>query len=182
MTFESGAAAVASAISGGGLFANGLYLRSKLRSCQGWAQTTGRVTESGVESDDGLQVCVTYEYTVNGTGYSNSRIQFGTPTTYFRKSAALAAISRYPVDCALEVYYNPENPAEAVLDRTSPSGLEYIICGVILLVMAVLVMLYPAQSINTSSTAAFPVGYCTLPNGLPASRSALTTRANSPSG
>jgi hypothetical protein len=49
----------------------------------------------------------------------------------------------------LTVYYDPENPAEAVVDRTSPGGLQYIISGMILLVMAVLASLYPAHAATT---------------------------------
>jgi hypothetical protein len=48
------------------------------------------------------------------------------------------------------VYYDPENPAEAVLDRTSPGGLEYIISGIIILFMMALVIMYPAH--NTAPT------------------------------
>ncbi len=146
MTFEAGAAAVASAISGAGLFGYGLYLRSKLRFCQGWPQATGKVTQSGLDTDDGYRVRVIYEYSVNGAGYSSSRVQLGTPTTYLRKSSADAAVRRYPVDSQLTVYYDPENPAEAVLDRTSPGGLEYIIWGVLLLIMMVLVVFFPAHT------------------------------------
>ena len=146
VTFESGAAAVAGAISGAGLFGYGLHLRGKLRSCQRWPHTAGKVVRSGLETDDGYQVFVTYQYTVNGTGYSSRQVQFGTPTTYLRKPSAEAAVSRYPADARLTVYYNPENPAEAVLDRTSPGGLEYMISGIILLAMTVLVILYPAHT------------------------------------
>jgi hypothetical protein len=150
VSFESGAAAVASAIIGPALFGYGLYLRSKLRSCQRWPQVTGTVTQSGLDTDDGYRTSVIYEYTVNGAGYSGSRVQFGTPTTYIRKSSAEAAISHYPANSHVTVYYDPQNPAEAVLDRTSPGGLEYIISGIIILVMMALVIMYSAQ--NTAPT------------------------------
>jgi len=146
VSFESGAAAVASAIIGAALFGYGLYLRSKLRSCQRWPQATGIVTQSGLDTDDGYRISVIYEYTVNGAGYSSSCVQFGTPTTYLRKSSAEAAISHYPANSQLTVYYDPENPKEAVLDRTSPGGLEYIISGVIFLVLTALIMMYPDQT------------------------------------
>jgi len=113
MSFESGAAAVASAIIGVALLGYGLYLRSKLRSCQHWPQAAGTVTQSGLDTDDGIRPYVIYEYSANGTGYSSSCVQFGGPTTYIRKSSAEAAISPYPVGSHLTVYYNPENPAEA---------------------------------------------------------------------
>ena len=150
MSFESGAAAVASAIIGAALLGYGLYLRSKLRSCQRWPQVTGTVTQSGLDTDDGYRTNVVYEYTVNGVGYSSSRVQFGTPTTYIRKSSAEAAVSHYPANFHVTVYYDPENPAEAVLDRTSPGGLEYIISGIVILVMMALVIMYPAH--NTAPT------------------------------
>ena len=163
MTFESGAAAVASAISGVGLFGYGCYLRTKRSSCQRWPQATGTVTQSGLDTDDGYRTHVIYKYTVNGGGYSSSRVRFGTPTTYIRKSSAEAAISRYPVDSHLTVYYDPENPAEAVLDRTSPGGLEYIIIGVILLVLTALVIIYPAHTTAATNPKDGPLG---LPRAL----------------
>jgi Protein of unknown function (DUF3592) len=104
------------------------------------------VTQSGLNTDDGYRISVIYEYTVNGAGYSSSCVQFGTPTTYIRKSSAETAISHYPVNSRLTVYYDPENPAEAVLDRTSPGGLEYIIIGIIFLVLMALVIMYPAHT------------------------------------
>ncbi len=146
MTFDSGAAAVSSAIIGVALFGYGLHLRSRLSACRSWPQTTGRVTQSDFDTSDGIELYVIYEYTVNGVGYSSTRVQFGTPTTYLRKSSADAALSRYPVNSQLTVYYDPENPADAVLDRTSPSGLEYIILGIVLLVMEALVVMYPATT------------------------------------
>jgi hypothetical protein len=146
VSFESWAAAVACAISGAGLLGYGLYLRSKLRSCQRWPQATGTVTKSGLDSDDGYRANVIYEYTVNGVGYSSGRIQFGSQTTYIRKSSAEAAISHYPAGSHLTVYYDPENPAEAVLERTSPGGLEYIISGIIILILMALIILYPGHT------------------------------------
>jgi len=145
VSFESGVAALSSAIIGVGLLGYGLHLRSKLRACQGWPEATGMVTQSAVEVDDGYEVRVVYEYSVNGVGYSGSRIQFGSQTSYLRKGRAEAAVSRYPVNSHVTVYYDPENPAEAVLDRTSPSGLEYMVIGIVCLVMMVLVILYPAH-------------------------------------
>jgi Protein of unknown function (DUF3592) len=145
VSFESWAAAVASAISGVALFAYGLYLRNKLRSCRRWPQSTGTIIQSGLENYDGIRISVTYQYAVNGVDYSSSRIQFGTPTTYIRTSSAEAAISRYPANSQVTAYYDPENPAEAVLDRTSPGGIEYIIIGIILFVMTALVIMYPAH-------------------------------------
>jgi hypothetical protein len=103
------------------------------------------VTQSAVEVDDGYEVRVVYEYSVNGVGYSGSRIQFGSATSYLRKGRAEAAVSRYPVNCPVTVYYDPENPAAAVLDRTSPSGMEYIVIGIVCLVMMVVVILFPAH-------------------------------------
>jgi hypothetical protein len=149
LSFESGTAAVSSAMIGVALSGYGLYLRSKLSSCQRWPQTAGTVTQSRLDTDDGYRIHVIYEYAVNGVAYSCSRVQFGTPTTYIRKSSAEAAIGRYPVDSRLTVYYDPENPADAVLDRISPSGLEYIVSGIILLVLMVLVILYPAHTVTS---------------------------------
>ena len=145
MSFQSGAAAVSSAIVGTALFGYGLHLRSKLRSCRRWPQVTGTVTQSGLDTDDGYRITVIYEYTVNGARYSSSRVQFGGSTTYVRKSSAEAAIGHYPANSHVTVSYDPENPAEAVLDRTSPSGLEYIISGIVILVMMALVIMYPAH-------------------------------------
>jgi hypothetical protein len=100
---------------------------------------------------DIFNLCLIYDYTVNGVGYSSSRVHFGTPTTYIRKSSAEAAISHYPVDSHSTVYYDPENPAEAVLDRTSPGGLEYIIIGIMLLVLPALVIIYPAHTTTATN-------------------------------
>jgi hypothetical protein len=150
MSFDSGMAAASCAIIGSSLLGYGLYLRNKLRSGRGWPQVTGTVAQSEIEVDDGYRASVTYEYTVNGVGYSSSSVQFDGRTEYLRKSSAEAFLSQYPARSHVTVYYDPENPAEAVLNRTSPAGLQYIVCGIVLLVVMVLVILYPAH--DTAST------------------------------
>ncbi len=65
------------------------------------------------------EVRVRYRYHVNGKEYHSSTVN---PTHYaFQgKAAAQAGADRYPVGARVTVYYDPEKPRSAVLQRSDP--------------------------------------------------------------
>lgn len=62
---------------------------------------------------------IVYHYTVNGRGYEGTRYFF-TGSGWVDYAAAKSAIDRFPVNSTVEAYYDPKDPAEAVLDRKEP--------------------------------------------------------------
>jgi len=121
---------------------------------QTWPKTTGKVLRSYVEESEHTDqqdntvtmyhAQVRYEFEVDGLRYEGQRIQFGGPagTGVIAKAQAIAA--RYPVDSAVDVYYDPVNPSMCTLDRTFSyvgvglmmgMGIFFIIVGAVVFVL-----------------------------------------------
>jgi hypothetical protein len=59
---------------------------------------------------------IRYRYSVDGREYEGSRLGYRTIELHTEQHAA-ADCARYPEGKQLKVYYNPENPADSVLER-----------------------------------------------------------------
>lgn len=103
-----------------------------------WLMTTGIVTESKVrarkrDTGDGSRFesepLVAYEYEIDGKQYRGTRIDFSERITGEEVGKTLA---RYPVGARVQVYYDPDNREQAVLERGFPP-LVYV--GVAILVL-----------------------------------------------
>ena len=121
--------------------------RRKLSTTQGWASTLGQVIESGLDEtvtvDLGADTPasywprVVYTYQVAGQTYKGTAVTVGTQKDYALKSGAEAVARRYPLGRQVRVYYNPQNPAEAALERSTP-GLGWSLgCAALSLALAV---------------------------------------------
>lgn len=90
---------------------------------QSWPAVAGVVTVSelgkhlGNEENDSTSYSadISYDYVVDDTSYINSAIQFGQVSSS-DPSVARTVLKRYEVGQAVQVYYNPANPAQAVLE------------------------------------------------------------------
>jgi hypothetical protein len=119
------------------LFAT-LYWRGvwKNRASQGWQQASSHVLESGVAGagDGQVRPYAVYEYQAGGRTYRNDRIFLvTTPGGNARQIAA-----QYPVGMPVQVYFNPNNPAEAALVRNIPSAGLYLGLTLLMLFLAAL--------------------------------------------
>lgn len=89
-----------------------------------WPQTEGKVLSSevlvderrpGIE-DDLAQPKVVTRYSVNGRKYTTREIHFNQSRSWTDNyGAALAVVDQYPPGKEVTVYYNPEQPYQAVL-------------------------------------------------------------------
>jgi hypothetical protein len=92
------------------------------QASQIWVATDGKVIKSRVEVSGGevtsVYPRVIYEYEVGGRQYQNDQIRAGDKYWSARTSQdAYSTIDRYPEGLSVTVYYNPENPSEATLER-----------------------------------------------------------------
>lgn len=99
----------------------------EMNGCWKWPWVEGKILESSREmrtrSNAGRMrrmeyARVVYEYRVDGQVYRSSRLYFGPEvggTLASRKAL------KYPVGETVKVYYKPENPSEAVLERNAPA-------------------------------------------------------------
>jgi hypothetical protein len=91
---------------------------------QNWLMTNGKVIKSRVEVSGGNYTSVTprviYEYEVGGQTYRGERIRAGDKFLHIQTSGSRTAydtVDRYAEGTTVTVFYNPQNPAEAVLER-----------------------------------------------------------------
>ncbi|GLQ48449.1 hypothetical protein GCM10007862_35000 [Dyella lipolytica] len=105
---------------------------SKAKESLAWPSTDGEISHSAVlyqtnTSTDSAQTYkadIAYRYKVNGKSYSSSRISLLDLSSSTR--SAQNTVDRYPDNSSVQVYYNPANPAEAVLKPGESSGLTFL--------------------------------------------------------
>jgi hypothetical protein len=105
---------------------NGIFLgiilstQRKMNAIQGWSSTMGTVNNSYLErrrSSKGGSVnypVVQYSYQVGGQPYHGSKIA---PGMAVGGTGAGRVVERYPVGAQVMVFYDPQNPSDAVLER-----------------------------------------------------------------
>jgi hypothetical protein len=112
------------------------YKTLQVRAIGDWPSTPGKVvtSNSGLREikvlDDSREnghrfeqhnfANIAYEYSVSGQTLSNNRVSIGEDRGNFQVAETIA---RYPVGAVVTVYYNPQHPREAVLERGLPHGL-----------------------------------------------------------
>jgi len=131
-----------------GLLLFGRSARRKALASQSWPTVAGMVTESEVKvteqtSGSGMDAeqtthykpVVKYQYSVEGMEFTGSRIAFGAMNS--AHSAANAVVARYPAGASVTVRYDPEKPAEAVLETKTGGGAMLMVLGVMFLIFGV---------------------------------------------
>lgn len=133
-------------LAGLGVVLFAIYFRNlaRVRASGGWPAVQGKVTGSWIHEDatteeDGTisrryAPKVSYRYAVMGVEYQGDRITFG-PVTAGSRSNAEKVLARYPKGGATLVYYNPEKPTDAVLERSLSKGL--LVSGAVFIAVAV---------------------------------------------
>ena len=123
-----------------GLLAVGLgfWLRHMNAQSAAWPAVSGHVVASRVGTDhDGDEAAhIKYRYQVGGQEHESDQVSYKVGSA---KSRTLAAdlVARYPVGKSVDVYYDPADPARAVLERgPSKAWLALVGVGVIFLAVA----------------------------------------------
>ncbi|NIS78941.1 MAG: DUF3592 domain-containing protein [Anaerolineales bacterium] len=126
---------------------------AKVRKLPGWKKAKGHIAHREViqelddEGDPIYVPVVRYEYYVGGLNFSIEKTTFDPHSArddssrdmYWNEQKALRSIKRYKKDRAVNVYYNPSNLREAILDDRPMStawnfsAILFIIYGVYIL-------------------------------------------------
>jgi Protein of unknown function (DUF3592) len=112
---------------------------------ENWPGVQGKIIESRIDKQNKLEYdaadsttytpVVRYTYSLQGKEYTGERVAFG--MTNKNRNPASELVKRYPLDELVMVYYNPEKPEEAVLERASGSGWLQIGIGVALILAGI---------------------------------------------
>ncbi len=127
------------------------YQKNKQKAEQSvnWPKTMGTVIESRIakhesEDEDGISTytyspVVRFEYQVAGVDYVSNRIGIGSAVAISNRKKVEERIAQYPSGKAVAVFYNPQNPSEAVLEAGS-TGKAELVAGIILLVVGLMIL------------------------------------------
>ncbi len=105
-----------------GLIVFGLFALREVSRSRGWVDTDGKVIASNVNEFTAKSGRATYRpmvvfsYTVGPVRYMSTRLAFRDLSSSSRDDAAKLA-GRYRVGASVRVFYDPQDPEHAVLDR-----------------------------------------------------------------
>lgn len=103
-----------------------LVMELQVRATLKWPYAPGRIVSAGVQKyrEGGVgargpmyRSKVVYKYQVAGNNYKSDQVSLGMVTSWNSAMAAGKATSKYKAGDAIQVYYNPDKPSEAVLER-----------------------------------------------------------------
>jgi len=126
---------------GGGALVAGLWLEWMNRRAGDWPCVQGTVTRSTVEHDApgaGAVAEFAYRFTVNGFDVESSRVSFA--ANWSSEAALRDLVARLPTGQSVNVWYDPNNPSMAVIEReTSTGGVAVACLGAMLFALGVLI-------------------------------------------
>ncbi len=114
------------------------------QATQAWTTSIGRVISTKLNrhtsySHDGprtsYEPVVEYEYSVMGSPYRGQRVAFGADT--FSRQHAQQVLDRYPQGSQVNVYYDPNQPVESVLERSAKGTAAFSIVGLIFIIVGI---------------------------------------------
>lgn len=123
--------------------------RRQVAEASRWPQTAGRVVSSTVEhyrqrvggarTGDLVtfyEAVVEYSYSVDGREYHSTRLSFGGKAAG-AQALAEAQAAQYPAGSQVMVHYDPNNPANAVVDVRIAQGLTFFIAALAFFALAI---------------------------------------------
>ena len=108
----------------------GLWMINKGMQSENWEKGTATITSSEIEKTESKSkdaqgftqtstsygVSVKYSYTVEGGNYEGNTVGFGT-MSHNERSDAQDELKSYPKGKTIDVYYDPEDPSDSVLNK-----------------------------------------------------------------
>lgn len=140
-----------------------LYRRNRKKASESlsWSETTGTVVKSSIRVEDSVfssddnqgesqpmySADINYTYQVGSMLHTSDRLSFSGKSSYSKREKAEEFTSRYPEGSRPPVFYNPNKPHEAVLDRSAKgsciffwAGTAFLSIGVIALIVGIFVL------------------------------------------
>ncbi len=94
-----------------------------------WPRASGTVIAAALEKSPGhrwrYRAALQYRYRVGGKDYQASRIFWG--GNEGREKHMTSVVETYPAGSSVRVFYDPNNPAEAVLDPIQNTGSRQLV-------------------------------------------------------
>lgn len=111
------------------------FTQRKMKEVSQWPSTLGVVDASYLErrsSSEGGSTnypVVQYSYQIGGQRYQSAKLA---PGMEVGGTGAGKVVERYPAGAQVMVFYNPQNPGEAVLERKAPAQwVMWLVLGIV---------------------------------------------------
>lgn len=120
-----------------------------------WESTNATIVSSELEflpaadadSEDTWAPRVEYRYEVGDTIYTRNRIRFTGSDSYADSDDARRVVNNYEVGRIVTVYYSPDDPTDAVLEREIDNVDVFFICvGALLMLGGIAVLFFNLRS------------------------------------
>jgi Protein of unknown function (DUF3592) len=119
---------------GGAIITYAIKMSGKARQSLSWPSTEGEIAHSAVlyQTDRTpttggtatYKADISYRYKVNGANYSSSRIALLDLASTTGRAQNI--VERYPDNSRVQVYYNPSDVSESVLEPGSTAGISFL--------------------------------------------------------
>lgn len=138
-----------------------VYISARMRTAasQNWPSVEARIDESRVHrmtstsrghTSSSYVPEIKYTYSVMGNAYQGSHIGFGVTMSGWLSSAE-KVVARYPEGATRTVYYNPQKPAQAVLERHVENHAMALIVPIVCLLIGIGSCVANASILSTGS-------------------------------
>ena len=121
--------------------------RKKAGASQSWPSTAGQITHASIshststdsegDTTDSYSPHLSYTYQVLGSQYTGDKISIGFQQSFSNRNKAAEILAHYPEAAQVAVFYNPQNPAEAVLERRASGSTVALVIGIIFAIVGV---------------------------------------------
>jgi len=135
------------------------------QASRNWPSTLGTIGASSIQarpshsSEGGTSTAyypeVLYQYEVNGNRYMGQRITFGSQVGYGDSNRARAIVDRYVPGNQIRVYYNPNNPSDAVLEQSAGTSSRILFWVAILILVILCITIVPTVLVFSGMNAFF---------------------------
>src|SRR5262249_34547455 len=103
--------------------------RQRIAALAQWRTARGEIIQSEVKpplikisKDQDVGVAIRYRYSVAGTEHQSTHIRTGEVGGDTLELDPKDLVAKYPIGARVDVYYDPENPSHAALERTTKSN------------------------------------------------------------
>jgi hypothetical protein len=99
----------------------------RYRESESWLPATAQIVSGNISAQRGSKttsyvINIRYAYTVFGQSYEGGQFSFGSEGTgYDTRKRAEKVVAQYPTGSQVTIYYDPNNPQQAVLKRNYDS-------------------------------------------------------------
>lgn len=126
-----------------------LYLLSKIKKSNNWKTIKGEIISSKINTlsftggDKTYKADINYKYAIEGKEYFSNRVFFGDKIRSDSTTKSNMLIRKYLEGCKIDVYYNPDNLGDSVLERrTSPYIIVLLIVGIFTAIIGLAILYY----------------------------------------